>query len=663
VGFPLDLTQVVELILVGAGALGYLHLVLARSTSARTLWFNGQLFGWALCWSIWFASVFSALNLETISYGRFPMVSMVLDLVKGSVLNIQSGFLLHGLVRWTGAGKRIPWPVWYLLPLATLVRGGIQVATHPMETFLANVEPVVRVYLATDIVTNLVAIVLLTLGLARMDPSQASVARPLRKAFLVMAPLSAVAFALKIYWGYAGPGRYQWVILHDLTHLVAPAALIWACYRTESVALSVTRSGWRRAGWLAGAFLLYMFGKFLWPLSELDHLGAWAMASLGFVGTMGPLSITAGRSLFQWLNWELTNESHKLSDLESELWASGLSEENLPPHFAKTLSAILECRAVVLPATDPRVARILEIRSCAWGEAAPIAMMDATSRSEIPAWQELGARTLLPVHGPDSSWVVALGASALADPMPRQILTKLGSMQGTCERVLRSRKQLREAVQTQRRLQETERLAMLGLLSASAAHEIKNPLSAIRNVASAAMRDAPADSVLHRDLTVVVGEVDRLDATVRRMLLFARDRETCKDAPETVNVVAGLLSAEARHRGLRLQVVTDRACAVPMSENDFKAILFNLIQNAMAHAPKGSSVLVRLDPEGPALEVENEGEIAAEILPRLFRPLASQSGTGLGLYISRTKAEDAKARLEHRPVPGKTIFRLAWETP
>lgn len=660
-GFPLGAIQVLELMLVGAGALGYLHLVLARSTSARTLWFNGHLFGWALCWTIWFASVFSALNLETISYDRFPGISMALDLVKGTVLNIQSGFLLHGLVRWTGTGKRIPWPVWYVLPLATLLRGAVQVAGHPMDTFLTNVEPVVRVYLAIDILTNIAAFALLARGLPRMDVSQASVARPLRKAFLVMIPLSVLAIGLKIHWGFSGPGRYQWVILHDFTHLVAPAALLWACYRTESVALSVTHSGWRRAGWIAGAFLVYMVGKAIWPLSELDRMGAWAMASLGFLGTMGPLSLTAGRSLFQWLNWELTNESHRLSELESELWAPGLSEENLPQHVAKSIGAILKCRAVVLPADDPRIARILDIRGFATSASAPIAMMDATSRSEIPAWQELGARTLLPVQGPGGSWVVVLGASSESDPLPRQILSHLGSVQATCERVLRSRRQLREAVETQRRLQENERLAMLGLLSASAAHEIKNPLSAIRNVASAALHDAPPESVLHRDLTVVVGEVDRLDSTVRRMLLFARDRDSCKDALETVRVVVGLLSAEARHRGLRLEVTSQAPCAVPMSENNFKAILFNLIQNALAYAPKGSTVLVRLESVGPALEVENDGEISADFLPRLFRPLASQSGTGLGLYISRTKAEDAGAHLEHRPSPGKTVFRLAWE--
>lgn len=391
------------------------------------------------------------------------------------------------------------------------------------------------------------------------------------------------------------------------------------------------------------------------PPGSLDH---------GFAGIRGDdgADVDDGRQEpFQWLNWELVNESHKLSGLEAELWAPDLADDRLPAHFARSLGGILQCRAVVLPGDDPRVVRIVNARGWSTESDSPIAMMDATSRSELPAWHELGARALLPVDAPQGRWVVALGASPLSDPLPRGILSKLGSLQGTCRRVLLSRRQLSEAVEAQRRLQETERLAMLGLLSASTAHEIKNPLSAIRNVASAALRDAPADSVLHRDLTVVVGEVDRLDATVRRMLLFARDRETCKDALETVHVVVGLLSVEARNRGLRLQVASKDAFPVPMSENDFKAILFNLIQNAMAHAPKGSEVLVRLDPRGPALEVENQGEIPPDFLPRLFRPLASQSGTGLGLYISRSKAEDSGARLEHRAEPGRTIFRLAWE--
>ena len=104
--------QVFELVLVGAGALAHLHVVGARSASARTLWFNSALYAWTISWSIWYASVFTSLNLETIAYGRFPGISMSLDLLKGGLLNVQGAFLLHGLSRWTGSARRSTIAFW-----------------------------------------------------------------------------------------------------------------------------------------------------------------------------------------------------------------------------------------------------------------------------------------------------------------------------------------------------------------------------------------------------------------------------------------------------------------------------------------------------------------------------------------------------------------------
>src|ERR1035437_8335317 len=146
--FPLTLPQVLELVLVGVGALAHIHIVLARSSSARTLWFNPALYAWSLSWSIWYASVFSSQNLESIALDRIPWISMGLHVLKGMLLNLQCGFLLHGLSRWTGAGRRVPAWMWYIVPAALIATGGIQVAGHPMRGFLQNVEPVAQLYMA-----------------------------------------------------------------------------------------------------------------------------------------------------------------------------------------------------------------------------------------------------------------------------------------------------------------------------------------------------------------------------------------------------------------------------------------------------------------------------------------------------------------------------------
>ena len=100
-----------------------------------------------------------------------------------------------------------------------------------------------------------------------------------------------------------------------------------------------------------------------------------------------------------------------------------------------------------------------------------------------------------------------------------------------------------------------------------------------------------------------------------------------------------------------------------MSENDLKATVFNLVLNALQHSPSGSTVAIRLGEPGPFLEFENEGEIPDDFRPKLFRPLASRGGTGLGLHICRKRAEESGGTLVHVPLSGRTLFRLSWSVP
>ena len=81
-----------------------------------------------------------------------------------------------------------------------------------------------------------------------------------------------------------------------------------------------------------------------------------------------------------------------------------------------------------------------------------------------------------------------------------------------------------ENVQLERRLAERERLATLGQMAATVAHEIKNPLSAIKSIAQVMGEDARLGHEYARDLSLIVGETDRLGQSVTQLLSFARTR-------------------------------------------------------------------------------------------------------------------------------------------
>lgn len=657
--------ETLELILVGLGAFAHLNIVLGRSSSAKTIWFSPILYAWSLCWTVWYASTFSSVNIETIGVGRIPYLTAFTDIAKGAILNMQVAVGLHGISQMTGSLRKVPWWSWYILPAALVLYGGARIILNPMESFLANVEPVVRLYLTMDTAAGCLAVLMLTRGMKRFDDTQKGIARPLRKALAAMIPLLGSALAIKLVWGFEGHGRFQWVLLHDIAHLLPPYALLWATFRTEAVALEVTKASWRRLWWFLALFATYIASKLLSPMSDFDRIATWFNSGIGVLVSTGPLSIVVFHNASQWLNLGSARESELLFRLESRLRRTQIPEDSIPPFLGRCIGRILGAKWKVLPLSDPRVSSILRSRGIEPRpdeSPHPIAMRTTTSRAEVQDWAALGARVILPLASGESSKAIVLGSSAVAESLPKEILARLEAILATAQHVLLSRETLKSSLENQRRLEEGERLAMLGLMAASAAHEIKNPLSAIRNVAMAARRDAPEDSVLRRDLDVVVGEVDRLDSSVRRMLHFARDRSVCEDAGETVRVVTGLLEVEARQKGLALDVRTPSGkMPLPISENDLKAILFNLVLNALHHAPRGSRVDVFFDAGAKSISVVNDGEIPVDFRPKLFRPLATRGGNGLGLYISRSKAEESGGRLEYVPGPGTTCFRVSWE--
>ncbi|MCE9628036.1 MAG: hypothetical protein K8R56_08980, partial [Candidatus Eisenbacteria bacterium] len=144
----------------------------------------------------------------------------------------------------------------------------------------------------------------------------------------------------------------------------------------------------------------------------------------------------------------------------------------------------------------------------------------------------------------------------------------------------------------ERRLSRAENLAAMGRMTATLAHEIKNPLAIIRGSARRLGKLAPdaqgmADSV--------VEEVDRLSGTVNRYLQFARGAHVEPggrgDAAATLTATLDLLQGEFRARGCTLEAVAGPASAVvALDDASLKQVWLNLIQNALEAVGEGGRV-------------------------------------------------------------------------
>jgi len=200
-----------------------------------------------------------------------------------------------------------------------------------------------------------------------------------------------------------------------------------------------------------------------------------------------------------------------------------------------------------------------------------------------------------------------------------------------------------------------ERLEAVAELSASLAHEIKNPLAAVRSAVEQLARMPTADEDARTLSTLIVRESDRLSRLLSEFLDFARVRVTttrrvdlCDVARDAANLVA---AHPDRREGVRVTCdVPPEAIVVEGDDDLLHRAVFNLALNALQAAPPGGRVSIEVEPlvleqlpqgvffehGAAAVQVSDDGPgIPAAIRDRLFDPFftTKPGGSGLGLPI------------------------------
>jgi len=225
----------------------------------------------------------------------------------------------------------------------------------------------------------------------------------------------------------------------------------------------------------------------------------------------------------------------------------------------------------------------------------------------------------------------------------------------------------REQRQRLDRLHRAERLAAVGQLAAGVAHEVRNPLTAIRSTMQYLGQGFAAKDPKHDLVAELIDEVDRINSTISSLLSLSRagDLRVAEiDPVELLDETLQLVEIQARkqdveikrrysahHREPRFQVMGDAG--------QLKQVFLNLILNAIQAMPEGGRITVTADRWHPAqspqakdwihIQIADTGPgIAPEQLRTVFDPFftTKSEGTGLGLAICHRIVEQHEGEIE-----------------
>jgi len=218
------------------------------------------------------------------------------------------------------------------------------------------------------------------------------------------------------------------------------------------------------------------------------------------------------------------------------------------------------------------------------------------------------------------------------------------------------------------------KLASLGRLTASIAHEIRNPLAAISHAGQLLEEDSGLP-VSDRRLTGMIRENSRrMNAIIENVLQLSRRSQAAPESFELRQWLESFVDEYARNTAAdasELSVVVEPPdLRVRIDPSQLQQVVWNLCDNGLRHANGVRSVELRAglhrDSRRPYLDVTDAGEgIPEELAEQIFEPFftTEAGGTGLGLYIARELCEGNQASLRHVPTESGCRFRITFADP
>ncbi|MDP3277718.1 MAG: ATP-binding protein [Deltaproteobacteria bacterium] len=240
----------------------------------------------------------------------------------------------------------------------------------------------------------------------------------------------------------------------------------------------------------------------------------------------------------------------------------------------------------------------------------------------------------------------------------QRIAARIASLAAALDTAQREQRALATA------LEQRERLAALGRVTAGVAHEVRNPLASMKLRVDLAQRSRDTPAALREELAEVSQEISRLDRLVSDLLVLSGRRAPERQARALGELVAQRCQAMRPWSDARGVTLTcEGSATVALDADSLARAVDNLVRNAIeASPPQGTvHVSVQATRDGAMVTVSDSGAgIAHEHARKVFEPFFTTrpDGTGLGLALAHAVAKAHGGTITHQRKGDRTVFVL-----
>lgn len=227
-----------------------------------------------------------------------------------------------------------------------------------------------------------------------------------------------------------------------------------------------------------------------------------------------------------------------------------------------------------------------------------------------------------------------------------------------------------EKKQIEKEMARLDRLDLVGQMSASIGHEIRNPMTTVRGFLQL-LDKQETNSAKKEYYEIMITELDRANTIISEFLSLAKNKMVKFEnisINDVIDTIHPLIMVESIKHEKNLFIKKGVIPKIPLDEREIRQLILNLVRNGLEAMPKGKDLLLRTYVAGNdlVLAVQDEGSgISTDLIDRIGTPFLTtkETGTGLGLPVCYSIAERHKAKIDFKTGSSGTTFYVRFRIP